>query len=400
MQNNQKLQPLLLSLSPPTSPAHLRIPPLCASAQLDDGDVGGGGGPVYIMPEGPTTHYGHAITDSVIPMFVTVQLRESNEAAETGETIVARGPGGDESPSSGGRSRGERLVGWGLRRTRRQVLLWPMSSNQCPVKGRTVHSRQFWDLFSVVTTHPREDVLLLSEFLLGMQGAAKCYAEVVLGQLIDQRVGYWMGPGLLFTPRAVPFIEDLPTAVRSLSFGLLFSSKTVLTSLHPSFSDLALDQPHLTLIDRTNRRILNAAQLLDTAAVLGFRTSQVDWLHLPVRDQVCVCFWPFHVHRLAACPCLLATMTLQDDRRTDLMPMLTSVCPLTRVPVSIGDVGPKHGCSGGNLRRRPDQDGLCQARLGHCRGSRRRGEVVRSGHDVLTSACALRCRVQHLAIRD
>ena len=29
---------------------------------MDDGDVGGGPGPVYIVPEGPTTHYGHTLT--------------------------------------------------------------------------------------------------------------------------------------------------------------------------------------------------------------------------------------------------------------------------------------------------------------------------------------------------
>ena len=31
-------------------------------------------GPVYIVPEGPTTHYGHTLTDTIVPLFATVQV--------------------------------------------------------------------------------------------------------------------------------------------------------------------------------------------------------------------------------------------------------------------------------------------------------------------------------------
>ncbi len=48
---------------------------------LDDGDVGGGPGPVYVVPEGPTTHFGHMLTDCIVPLFATVQLREALQNA-------------------------------------------------------------------------------------------------------------------------------------------------------------------------------------------------------------------------------------------------------------------------------------------------------------------------------
>jgi len=149
---------------------------------LDDGDVGGGAGPVYLVPEGPTTHYGHTLTDSILPLFATVQLREGLGADSDAEAADAQGVGGQG---------GAALPGGLLERRRRRVLLWPVSGNECPVKGHTVHSRQFWALFSAVTTHPEEDVRLLAQ----ERRVHRCYREVVFGQLIDQ---------VAFPPRASP----------------------------------------------------------------------------------------------------------------------------------------------------------------------------------------------------
>ena len=56
------------------------------------------------------------------------------------------------------------------------------------------------------------------------------HTQVVLGQLIDMRVGYWVGK-LAFSPRTVPFIEEFPDAVRSLTAGLMYGGKGVCVCL-------------------------------------------------------------------------------------------------------------------------------------------------------------------------
>jgi len=249
---------------------------------LDDGDVGGGAGPVYVVPEGPTTHYGHTLTDSILPLFSTVQLREGRaDSAETAET---------KSQGSGLVDGGEAMPGGALERRRRRVLLWPVVGNECPVKESTIHSRQFWALFSAVTTHPEEDVILLAQ----KKRAHSCYREAVFGQLIDQRIGYWAGSGIAFTPRTVSFIEEIPLAIRSLSASLLSSehvSDVIARSLHPSFSEAPTHDPgalapHLTLITREKRRVTNEDAVHEAARAAGFRTARVDFGSITLQQQV------------------------------------------------------------------------------------------------------------------
>ena len=84
-----------------------------AELLIDDGDVGGGPGPVYVVPEGPTTHYGHTLTDSILPLFATVQLRESGTGDEGGEE--------EGGQAAAGRLGGGGLGGWALGRRRRRV---------------------------------------------------------------------------------------------------------------------------------------------------------------------------------------------------------------------------------------------------------------------------------------
>ena len=266
---------------------------------LDDGAVGGaeggGPGPVYLVPEGPTTHYGHMLTDSILPLFATVQLREPlhNAGEEAGVSAEEQGAAAP-------------LPGWGLRRRRRRVILWPLKGNECPIKGQTVHSRVFWDLFAAISTHPRSDVVLLAQLL----GGRRCFQELVIGQLIDQRIGYWQGSGLGFEPRTIPFIEEVGEAVSALRAGLLVSFKANASLLHASFhlhngeqgggsdgagaevaggagvGSVGRKRPHLTLLERANRRILNAAELVGAAEGVGFRVGTVDWVHLSLQEQV------------------------------------------------------------------------------------------------------------------
>ena len=108
-----------------------------------------------------------------------------------------------------------------------------------------------------VTTEARQDVVLLAQWLAQEGGGGGvCFRELVVGQLLDQRVGYWSGDGLAFTPRAVPFIEDVPIAVRSLLAGLRWGSALSAASLHPSLAAGAVGAgggraaAHLTLLSR------------------------------------------------------------------------------------------------------------------------------------------------------
>jgi hypothetical protein len=77
---------------------------------LDDGAVvgteGGGPGPVYLVPERPTTHYGHMLTDSIL--LLSIQLREPllNAGEEAGVSAEEQGTAAP-------------LLGWVLRRRRR-----------------------------------------------------------------------------------------------------------------------------------------------------------------------------------------------------------------------------------------------------------------------------------------
>jgi len=89
----------------------------------------------------------------------------------------------------------------------------------------------------------------------------------------------------------VPFIEEIPDAIRSLSASLLFSARAPASSLHPSFADApALDgsspAPHLTLITRANRRVTNGEALQEEARSAGFRAARVDFGSLTLQEQV------------------------------------------------------------------------------------------------------------------
>jgi hypothetical protein len=169
-----------------------------------------------------------------------------------------------------------------------------------------VHSRIFWDLFAAITVRPRQDVVFLSQLL----GAPQCFRELVIGQLLDKRIGYWTkglgGEGVAFEPRTMPFLEEVGDVVSALRAGLFFSFKAQASSLHASFHARAgeqdddgdgvevpgagrrvgLERPHLTLLERATRRILNAAEFVRAAHAVGFRVATVDWAHLSLQEEV------------------------------------------------------------------------------------------------------------------
>ena len=107
-----------------------------------------------------------------------------------------------------------------------------------------------------------------------------------MGQLLDQRVGYWSGEGLAFTPRAVPFIEDVPIAVRSLLAGLRLRSALSAASLHPSLAAASSaaagggrPAAHLTLLARGVCAARWASLRLGLAATvcMAAAVSQLSW---------------------------------------------------------------------------------------------------------------------------
>jgi hypothetical protein len=110
-----------------------------------------------------------------------------------------------------------------------------------------------------------------------------------------------------FEPRTIPFIEEVGDVVSALRAGLFFSFKAQASSLHASFHAPAGEpdgdgdgvevpgagrrvglemRPHLTLLERATRRILNAAEFVGLAHAVGFRVATVDWAHLSLQEQV------------------------------------------------------------------------------------------------------------------
>ena len=230
---------------------------------------------LYVFPEGPTTHFGHMLMDLVVPMFVTMQLVSDV-------------------------------------RDRKSVVLWPWSAFRCAAKGQRVHSRRFWDLFRGVTSHPHEDVVLLSTLVAqSASGTPLCKRSIVVGQALDMRVGYWYSP--TYKPRTVPFLEDWPDAIAALvrAAAPLQAEEARKrghedegTTQMPGWALLGDEiqreggriqregdrmEPAIqaTLIRRQeSRRILNEEALIRELERAGFRVVAVDWAGMSVRRQI------------------------------------------------------------------------------------------------------------------
>ncbi|EKX54523.1 hypothetical protein GUITHDRAFT_100000 [Guillardia theta CCMP2712] len=195
-------------------------------------------GAVYLIPEGPTTHFGHMLMDVIVPLYVMT-------------TTV-----GDQ-------------------RGRKRVVLWPWPGFHCPLKGGRVHSKRFWDLLSAVTSEPQEDV----KFLASLEKDGHCYREIVLGQPLDFRVGYWQG----FVQRTIPFMEDFVEAITSMK-------RTLMVKLHAVGASAAAvkasDQHTAIIVSRHERRILNQADLTSLAMGMGLKVQVCNWQDMPIIRQV------------------------------------------------------------------------------------------------------------------
>jgi len=222
----------------------------------DDGEI------LYVFPEGPTTHFGHMLMDLVVPLYVTTQLVSDARARKT-------------------------------------VVLWPWASFRCPTKGETVHSKRFWDLLRGVTSHPHDDVVFLAS--LPASGRPLCNRNVVVGQALDMRVGYWYSPS--YHPRTVPFLEDWPDAIAALVRAAGEKAADVRERQRRSGDERAQEDRaeqgirsyegrrksrgiEAILICRQTRRILNADAVERTMQELGFRVSVVDWANMSLYEQI------------------------------------------------------------------------------------------------------------------
>jgi len=204
-------------------------------------EVDGGHEHVYIFPEGPTSHVGHMIYDTVLTLFATMDA--------VGDT-----------------------------RERKHVVLWPNMFFLCPVKGPSVHSRRYWDLFAAVTVDPQQNIRFLAEVFAESRGTALCFHRAIVGQVVHRA----MKPGNL-----VPFAVDIPAAVvlmrRNLGLAPHFPARPYRDDLS-GFSAHAA--PVAIVISRMTRGISNDAALLDLLRKKGFRPQVASWTGMPLKQQL------------------------------------------------------------------------------------------------------------------
>lgn len=207
----------------------------------NDADVRGLGGAEasFLVPEGPMTHFGHMLTDSILPLFATLLLDD--------------GIGGSAD--------------------RRHVIMLPKAGNACPIKGGAVTSRRFWDLFHAVTSAPLEDVQLLVE--VAVRGTPLCFRRAVIGQELDLRAGY----GFAKHQATLPFRELFPLAARSL-LRRLFSIAVGDWAWKGSEEELKG-----TIVQRGDRRI-NAEVLVSAGEEAGIACAEVQWDGMTLREQL------------------------------------------------------------------------------------------------------------------
>jgi hypothetical protein len=91
----------------------------------------GGGRATEPSTNAAPNHNGPHLSDSVVPMFVTVQLREGEQEMDAQEE-----QGGEKGEEVGVAATATGTGASGLGRSRRRIVLWPRKGNDCPVKGR------------------------------------------------------------------------------------------------------------------------------------------------------------------------------------------------------------------------------------------------------------------------
>eukprot|EP00960_Hanusia_phi_P070966 767437-Hanusia_phi.AAC.1 len=152
-------------------------------------------------------------------------------------------------------------------------VLWPHCGNFCPVKSDRFNSLKFIDLFHAVTSQPLHDV----RPLLSLANEAYCLRHVILGELVDTRVGYQGG-----ARRTVPFLEDLAQVVRNLR-----QNVRLLQAAHLEHAQEG--KRTMTLVRRGDRRILNLEEIESLGGRLGFAALQVVWEDFRLHQQVAAC---------------------------------------------------------------------------------------------------------------
>lgn len=215
------------------------------NASISDGDAGAGAGPVYIFPEGPSTHFGHTLMDSVMPLFATSLYMHDH-------------------------------------RSRMKVILWPSGFFVCPVKSTSTLSARHWNLFSATSPEPKRDIRRLPDVLAS---GSVCYREAYVGSLIDGRVG---ARGYFD-----PFYEELQHWVVKMrrNFGLT----SILVPIHESSKlkgrlTASDSRPMMALlIQRKLRRMLNRGDIHSTLRNAGLLSRDVDWAGMPLARQMEVC---------------------------------------------------------------------------------------------------------------
>lgn len=205
------------------------------NASLSDGNVGAGAGPLYIYPEGPSTHYGHAMVDSVVPLFSTMLHVIEN-------------------------------------RSRVNVILWPSKTFSCPTTGPSVHANKFWDLFSGVTQFPHQDVRRLPQILTS---GPVCFVEAFIGGITDSRVG---SNGFYY-----PFAEDFQLWSAKLRHSLGLKSPLLARPQHQTPGTVALKA---LILNRATRKMSNQDEVGEATFAAGFQAHHVAWAGMSLVRQI------------------------------------------------------------------------------------------------------------------